>query len=97
MDRVFRNIGRIGLGATFLGGFAEFCLFDGKLQLFFCLYLFLFIVIVDGGTRAVIFDKISGVQQKVVGEGTHIRIPFLQVICCFCLQFVLNGIGYRSL
>lgn len=33
---------------------------------------------VDGGTRAVIFDKIFGVSEKVVGEGSHIRIPFLQ-------------------
>lgn len=33
---------------------------------------------VDGGKRAVIFDKISGVQQKVVGEGTHFKIPFIQ-------------------
>lgn len=34
---------------------------------------------VDAGTRAVIFDKIQGVQQKVVGEGTHFRIPYIQV------------------
>eukprot|EP00602_Paraphysomonas_sp_CaronLab_P004148 CAMPEP_0185025052 /NCGR_PEP_ID=MMETSP1103-20130426/8158_1 /TAXON_ID=36769 /ORGANISM="Paraphysomonas bandaiensis, Strain Caron Lab Isolate" /LENGTH=283 /DNA_ID=CAMNT_0027558165 /DNA_START=18 /DNA_END=869 /DNA_ORIENTATION=- len=33
---------------------------------------------VDGGRRAVIFDKINGIQKQVVGEGTHIRIPFLQ-------------------
>jgi hypothetical protein len=34
---------------------------------------------VDAGTRAVVFDKIRGVQDKVVGEGTHFRIPFIQV------------------
>jgi prohibitin 1 len=34
---------------------------------------------VDGGTRVVIFDKISGIQQKVVGEGTHFKVPFIQV------------------
>eukprot|EP00039_Didymoeca_costata_P018318 m.333029 g.333029 ORF g.333029 m.333029 type:complete len:274 (-) comp17049_c0_seq1:31-852(-) len=33
---------------------------------------------VDGGEAAVIFDKISGVQDKVLGEGMHFRIPFLQ-------------------
>jgi prohibitin 1 len=38
-----------------------------------------FLYDVDAGTRAVIFDKISGVQEKVVGEGTHFRIPFIQV------------------
>lgn len=37
-------------------------------------------VIVDAGTRAVIFDKIRGIQDKVQGEGTHFRIPFIQVI-----------------
>jgi acid stress-induced BolA-like protein IbaG/YrbA len=34
---------------------------------------------VDAGKRAVIFDKLQGVQQKVIGEGTHFRIPYIQV------------------
>ncbi|KAJ5950455.1 Prohibitin [Penicillium vulpinum] len=33
---------------------------------------------VKGGTRAVIFDRVSGVQEKVVNEGTHFLIPWLQ-------------------
>lgn len=33
---------------------------------------------VRGGTRAVIFDRISGVQETVVNEGTHFLIPWLQ-------------------
>jgi hypothetical protein len=33
---------------------------------------------VKGGSRAVIFDRISGVQEKVVNEGTHFLIPWLQ-------------------
>jgi prohibitin 1 len=33
---------------------------------------------VKGGTRAVIFDRLTGVQDKVVGEGTHFLIPWLQ-------------------
>ncbi|GAM24617.1 hypothetical protein SAMD00019534_077920 [Acytostelium subglobosum LB1] len=33
---------------------------------------------VDGGQRAVIFDRIAGVKEKVVGEGTHFIIPWLQ-------------------
>ena len=37
--------------------------------------------IVDGGERAVIFDRFRGVLPKTVGEGTHFRIPFIQV--CF--------------
>ena len=33
---------------------------------------------VRGGTRAVIFDRISGVKDTVVNEGTHFLIPWLQ-------------------
>lgn len=33
---------------------------------------------VKGGSRAVIFDRVSGVQKQVVGEGTHFLIPWLQ-------------------
>ncbi|KAK7204123.1 band 7 family-domain-containing protein [Myxozyma melibiosi] len=33
---------------------------------------------VQGGTRAVIFDRFSGVRQTVVSEGTHFLIPWLQ-------------------
>jgi prohibitin 1 len=33
---------------------------------------------VKGGTRAVIFDRLSGVQEQVVNEGTHFLIPWLQ-------------------
>ena len=40
--------------------------------------LIIYFALVDGGTRAVIFDKFYGVQDKVVEEGTHFRIPFIQ-------------------
>jgi prohibitin 1 len=33
---------------------------------------------VDGGERAVIFDRFRGVLPETVGEGTHFRIPFIQ-------------------
>lgn len=33
---------------------------------------------VDGGHRAVIFDRFSGVKNYVVGEGTHFLIPWVQ-------------------
>jgi len=33
---------------------------------------------VDGGHRAVIFDRFVGVKQAVVGEGTHFMIPWVQ-------------------
>jgi prohibitin 1 len=34
--------------------------------------------LVDGGHRAVIFDRFSGIKQNVVGEGTHFFIPWVQ-------------------
>ena len=33
---------------------------------------------VKGGTRAVIFDRLSGVKKDVVEEGTHFLVPWLQ-------------------
>ena len=33
---------------------------------------------VKGGTRAVIFDRLSGVKENVMNEGTHFLIPWLQ-------------------
>ena len=33
---------------------------------------------VKGGSRAVIFDRLSGVKDDVVNEGTHFLIPWLQ-------------------
>lgn len=33
---------------------------------------------VDGGHRAVIFDRFTGIKQLVVGEGTHFFIPWVQ-------------------
>jgi len=33
---------------------------------------------VDGGERALIFDRVSGISESVRGEGTHFLIPWLQ-------------------
>ena len=33
---------------------------------------------VDGGERAVIFDRLRGVLPQVTGEGTHFLIPWVQ-------------------
>lgn len=33
---------------------------------------------VKGGSRAVIFDRLQGVKETVVGEGTHFLVPWLQ-------------------
>ncbi|XP_044752136.1 protein l(2)37Cc [Coccinella septempunctata] len=33
---------------------------------------------VDGGHRAVIFDRFTGIKKAVVGEGTHFFVPWVQ-------------------
>lgn len=33
---------------------------------------------VDGGERAVMYDRIQGVLDQPIGEGTHVRIPWFQ-------------------
>jgi len=33
---------------------------------------------VDAGHRGIIFDRISGIRDSVMGEGTHFRVPILQ-------------------
>ena len=33
---------------------------------------------VKGGTRAVIFDRLAGVKEQIVNEGTHFLVPWLQ-------------------
>ena len=38
---------------------------------------------VKGGSRAVIFDRVSGVKETVVNEGTHFLIPWLQKAIVF--------------
>ncbi|KAL0410759.1 UNVERIFIED_CONTAM: Prohibitin-4, mitochondrial [Sesamum latifolium] len=45
---------------------------------FGCVALVKSIYTVDGGQRAVLFDRIRGVRDSTVGEGTHFLIPFLQ-------------------
>lgn len=37
-----------------------------------------FIITVEGGHRAVLFDRFRGVQEKVSGEGTHFLVPWVQ-------------------
>ena len=38
-----------------------------------------FIFVVEGGERAVIFDKFKGLRPAVYGEGMHFKIPILHI------------------
>ena len=35
---------------------------------------------VDGGERAVVYDRFRGVLPDVTGEGTHFRVPWVQTM-----------------
>jgi hypothetical protein len=48
---------------------------------------------VKGGTRAVIFDRISGVKETVVNEGTHFLVPWLQKAIIFDVRTKPRTIG----
>jgi len=37
-----------------------------------------FVFVVDGGERALKYDKLRGVQPHYYGEGMHFYIPFFQ-------------------
>jgi len=41
---------------------------------------------VRGGTRAVIFDRLSGVKDTISNEGTHFLIPWLQKAIIYDVQ-----------
>jgi len=41
---------------------------------------------VDGGHRAVMFDRFQGVKEAVIGEGTHFMIPLIQTPIIFDIR-----------
>lgn len=38
------------------------------------------IVIVGAGQRGVVFNNFSGIEDRILGEGTHFRIPLLEAV-----------------
>lgn len=40
--------------------------------------VFAYLCLVDGGERAVIWDRFQGIKPDVIGEGTHFLIPGIQ-------------------
>lgn len=55
----------------------------GSMLTFSGFFAYQFCFIVDGGHRALIFDKTRGVLPDVYGEGIHFRIPVIQSIRTF--------------
>lgn len=56
-------------------GKQPFCV---RTSVLFCTHTTVIPLSVDGGERAVIFDRFRGVLPHVVGEGTHFLIPWVQ-------------------
>lgn len=44
------------------------------------------IVIIGAGERGVVFNNLSGVQDRVLGEGTHVRTPFVETVKTFDIR-----------
>lgn len=38
------------------------------------------IVVIGAGQRGVVFNNISGIENRILGEGVHFRIPFIESI-----------------
>lgn len=79
MANFLNRIGQLGLGIAVVGGVVNSALYNGKFKLKFMPNIALiYLILVDGGHRAVIFDRFTGIKQTVVGEGTHFFIPWVQ-------------------
>ena len=56
----------------------------------FCTY------VVDGGEKALIFDKFRGLRTKIMSEGLHFKIPFLQEPVIFDVRLNPNVLETRT-
>lgn len=41
-------------------------------------YIFRLLSVVDSGHRGIIYNRIGGIQNKVIPEGTHFLVPWFQ-------------------
>lgn len=93
MAQILNKLGGIGLGIALAGSVVQSALYNGMYLMFIEYYHFTSNEIhhtfnystfptttktVDGGHRAVIFDRFAGIRKDVVGEGTHFFIPWVQ-------------------
>lgn len=53
--------------------------------LIFLLFFFP-IVIIGAGQRGVVFNAASGIEDRILGEGTHFRVPFLESVTAISIQ-----------
>lgn len=51
--------------------------------IFILLLVFKFFVIINPGHRGVVFNQITGVEKRQLGEGFHLLIPFIQQVTVY--------------
>lgn len=44
------------------------------------LLIFFPVVIIGAGQRGVVFNNFSGIENRILGEGVHFRIPFVEIV-----------------
>lgn len=54
------------------------------------------IVVIGAGERGVVFSNVSGVQDKVLGEGVHFRMPFVESIKQFDVRVQKNEVTAQA-
>lgn len=53
-------------------------------------------IVVDGGHRAVLFDRLQGVKDNVKGEGLHFLIPWIQKPIVFDILFLKQHLIHKQ-
>ena len=65
----------------------------GALVLAFIIFLLFFpIVIIGAGERGVVFSNVTGIEDRVLGEGVHFRIPLIQSVHALSIKVQKNDV-----
>lgn len=54
------------------------------------------IVVIGAGERGVVFNNISGIEDRVLDEGVHFRIPFVQIVKTLSVKVQKNEIDAQA-
>jgi len=49
------------------------------------------VVVVGAGERGVVFNNVSGVEDQIMGEGTHFRTPFVEAVHTVSIKTQANS------
>ncbi|GFE55398.1 prohibitin [Babesia ovis] len=77
LPKILRSLAGAGSALMLAGGgtaAAYYSLYNGNIVY----YLYFILFVVEAGHRALVYNRLSGVGEKLVGEGTHFLIPWLE-------------------